>query len=1049
MSRIAFLVLFTGLATIAFDFPAESSALAQEKGKKKKAQALAPPAKADDIKEDFSRVLPVFDPGSHTQPISAMGFTKDNKKLVTVGQDFSVQVWSTATGERLDILRLPGFGREKGYDAGRWDIAAISADGTSVAVGGQMKLLSAEGDDRTGRLVIVDVVKRTVNRVQIRTGLNRPVTAVAFSPSGDTLAMAIEKGPKEGPELIIVGDLTTRIKNANPLIRTQDCQHVTLPGTATQLAFSPDGKGLLVGAGQKVLVWDIPGGVAPAPQLVKEITVKGVTTSLAWSVDGTQFARTVDGPPGPNQRGVELWNGDGTQGKSWMIDDLKAVVPQYGRFHFAHFLDAKTLYFVANGNIEKNQAHGSIAGTLDVVTGEAKRVSGTFDGLLAQPVGAAAADSSLVAVTVTGNTEVLIGPPVPGKPKVRCGNQSQLPYHVGWAKDAAKPGFAWTNERRGSLLVPSADILTFGFDLARVEPVGEIVGNNYAVSTRKIGDWTLESQNTNVGKAHLKQNVKLVQSFTLWRGLGNTPGIGFTLVPSPDKPNVAFATNDRSNGDELTLYSTEKNQAIRLMPRTTRTTDMASSPDGRFLIATTGTPRIVVYRTDGSTYPLLSFAQLNGEWVIWTPEGYYAASPGGEKMFGWAINNGANALVTFHAAERYAQKFRRPDIIKLAIEKGSIKEALAASNAKPLELNEITPPEAKLTLLAKSDTKVTVKATASSGSKEKPITTMRLLLDGRPLGDGKGTWTPDLGMGSEPTFDIEIPPGQHELKLLVRSAEGATVSEAIVVKGGVNISSKPTLYRLCIGIDQYQDSSLKLAAAAQDAKDIFDSLAANCVGESNRFGKAEGELILNQNATVDRVLQALKKARKATKPGDLLVIFFAGHGVKQDLPAGDGKDAQSQFYLLTHEANVQKDLKGFSLSGDDLRKSLAEVECPVLMILDACHSAKAVKFLRPATDDLTRTMTDDTVGVTVMSAAMSHETAGATSENGYFTAGLLKGLRAEAGVPFDPYERQVYVHHLYSVAFSEVRKATNGKQNPFLNMPWTSPPIPIREVHAK
>jgi hypothetical protein len=120
-----------------------------------------------------------------------------------------------------------------------------------------------------------------------------------------------------------------------------------------------------------------------------------------------------------------------------------------------------------------------------------------------------------------------------------------------------------------------------------------------------------------------------------------------------------------------------------------------------------------------------------------------------------------------------------------------------------------------------------------------------------------------------------------------------------------------------------------------------------------------------------------------------------------------------------------------------------------LLILDACHSAASVKTFRPATDDLTRTLTDDSVGVTVLSAAMSHETAGATSEQGFFTAGLLKGLQAGEGVPFDPYEKQLYTHHLYSVAYSEVRRATNGKQNPFLNSPWTVPPLPVREVAGK
>ena len=118
----------------------------------------------------------------------------------------------------------------------------------------------------------------------------------------------------------------------------------------------------------------------------------------------------------------------------------------------------------------------------------------------------------------------------------------------------------------------------------------------------------------------------------------------------------------------------------------------------------------------------------------------------------------------------------------------------------------------------------------------------------------------------------------------------------------------------------------------------------------------------------------------------------------------------------------------------------------MLLVLDSCHSASGVRAFRPATDDLTRSLTDDSTGVSVLAAAMSHEVASATAENGYFTAAFLKALQLGQGVPFDPHEHILYTHHIYSVVFSEVRKASNGKQNPFLNMPWTVPPLALRDV---
>lgn len=1043
MSRFAFALLLAALTAVIVSHIEPPLASAQDKKKDKK---KGTPEPAGDIKDDLSRVLPVFDTGSHTQPISAMGFTKDKSKLVTVGQDFTVQVWNSATGERLDILRLPGYGREKGYDPGRWEVAAVSPDGTRVAIGGQMKYLSAGGDDNTARLLLVDVVNRSVVRVQLRTGRNRPVTALAFSPDGDRLAVGIDAGPKENAILMVVGDLANRIKRARPGVETQDCSQISLSVTPSDFAFAPDGARLAVGSrtGTKLSLWELPAGVAPTPKLTKELALDASTMGIGWSPDGKQFVHSVrDNNEAGRGRGFDIRSADGALVKSLRDEELFPVL-QKNRFvtiHALQYLNATTVYFVATGRVGPTTV-GTIAGTLELEKSKARQVGTEVDGVGTVPVGAATGDGKRIAYTVSGNTEVLIGAPEGGA-TVRCGLKSPFPTFLGWSKDPAKPGFAWTEEREISRTQPrDPETMKFGFDLTKVEPLGAIRGANYETALWKHGEWSFKSvpDEKKAPADGFPRGMRLMKGD---KAVANFP-VGaagaHTLIPNDtDPPLVAIRAHTNPGLERCLVYNADGKVIVRLLPDAPGRTDMASSPDGRYLATTTGSPRIAVYRMDGTPFAMFSFAQLNGEWVLWTPEGYYAASPGGEKMFGWAINNGPNELVTFYPAEKFAKQFRRPDVIKLAIEKGSVKEALVSLSTVAPELEKILPPSAKLELVELRGATAKVKATASSGAKDKPVTAMRVLLDGRPLPAGKGVWTPVAGKPAEEVFEIEVPPGLHELKALVRNEDGSTVSDPLPVRGPKTAGSQPTIYRVCVGVNEYDDAGLKLGSAAKDAADMFAALEKYCVGNDNRFGSAKGELVLNKDATRDRVLKALADARKSAKPGDLLVVFFAGHGVKQ----GDS------YYLLTREADPSKDLKGKSLSGDDLRKGLSEVECPVLLLLDACHSAASVKTFRPATDDLTRSLTDDTVGVTVMSAAMSHETAGATAENGFFTAGLLKGLQAGEGVPFDPYERQLYVHHLYSVAFSEVRKATNGKQNPFLNLPWTVPPMPVREISVK
>jgi len=97
------------------------------------------------------------------------------------------------------------------------------------------------------------------------------------------------------------------------------------------------------------------------------------------------------------------------------------------------------------------------------------------------------------------------------------------------------------------------------------------------------------------------------------------------------------------------------------------------------------------------TYELLvtMFYAADGEWAIWTPQGYYAASPDGGKLFGWQINRGPERNADYVAAERLRTRFHRPDVVARAIIVGSAKEAAAraAGNDPSLEeLFSVSPP---------------------------------------------------------------------------------------------------------------------------------------------------------------------------------------------------------------------------------------------------------------------------------------------------------------------------------------------------------------------
>jgi hypothetical protein len=61
------------------------------------------------------------------------------------------------------------------------------------------------------------------------------------------------------------------------------------------------------------------------------------------------------------------------------------------------------------------------------------------------------------------------------------------------------------------------------------------------------------------------------------------------------------------------------------------------------------------------------FNGSDGEWVMWTPQGYYTGSPGADKIIGWQINKGPDQLPDYVGADQLRQYLNRPNIVEKAI----------------------------------------------------------------------------------------------------------------------------------------------------------------------------------------------------------------------------------------------------------------------------------------------------------------------------------------------------------------------------------------------
>jgi WD40 repeat protein len=974
---------------------------------------------------------PALNPLGHVGALKGVSFTPDGKQLVTVGKDKTVQLWDVGSGERLQVLHLP-------FEP---TTTALAPDGKTLAVGrsarqGQRVLLVNPDD---GRLVWLTDGEN----------FDGQVTGLAFSADGDQLA-AVRQGAGWGNHGCFLWDGLKGIWQKKPADMPTGRQITRLPGwgpgtipSPRCVAFSPDGKRLAVGCdyssleypGQKrrvevAFLVDVPVGDAkPAPAVPLSIIghAKSVV-AVAWTPNGEQVvtAYTNDGPAA-----VEVWSTDGKRQRQLNL----GMRPPLG----LHFLDGGRLlltWFNGAGN-KKARGQGQSILTLGDDLKEERKAFFPMTGPWEFLRGAVTADGK-VAALAGGNdqNEVLLWDVATGEPlhKHPLGSQGTTPRSAGWSKDGrsiALDAFGDNENKKPRF--------RFALDLKELQLSENVDRSDYYFRYR----------------AHDDKSVQLVSSpgpiLELRRPdqkMRVPGGVAFTLTPARDANWFASSSH---NTLHLCDLATGK-EIFFLHPRGPRVYDLAASPDGRWLLAVNNSQVAHLYRiaddpTKTEREPLLYLFVSRGDWILWTREGYYAASPGGERQMGWTIDNGPEQLPTFYRAERFRKRLYRPDVIKLLFETGSLAEALKLADAakkiatRTANLEELVPPRAELLVVDQTQLpKVKLKVQAQAASSAQPIRALRLMLDGRivPGEETRAEFTPGQTK-AEVEWTFELPEGEHQLAVLARGSDASAVSPAVPVKFR-NVQKLPVLHVLTVGINTYKDPAFDLRYAADDAKALAAAFAQHCKGKDAAFRDVKAKTILDANATTEAIKKALEALRKDVSQSDLVVFFFAGHGAKQ----------KKDYYLLTHEANVNK-LAETSLSGDDLRKELSNFKCQVLLMLDACHAAgfgpgkKLTKLgLKPAVDDVVRDFTDDEYGIAVLCAAMAHEKATEIGGHGLFTRAVLDALAKKPGVPFNARNHRLYVHHLHSYVFDEVSGKSDERQHPFLSLPWTVESFVVR-----
>lgn len=140
---------------------------------------------------------------------------------------------------------------------------------------------------------------------------------------------------------------------------------------------------------------------------------------------------------------------------------------------------------------------------------------------------------------------------------------------------------------------------------------------------------------------------------------------------------------------------------------------------------------------------------------------------------------------------------------------------------------------------------------------------------------------------------------------------------------------------LCIGIDQYQRSPL-----------------AGCVADAKLWKKTltglgyKVDLLTNKQATANRIRESVSKLVRSSRPGDHLVLQFAGHGTQFTDTDGDESQGGSEALdecLCAVDCDFAED--GLVID-DELRMIIETLPDSVSMtcFFDCCHSGSATRM---------------------------------------------------------------------------------------------------------